>query len=353
MKVTLTLLLVLGACMGACDPGDVDVINSPPTVSILEPSDDAQLTYGQIVTFRAKISDDMDAAADLSLIWRSDVDGVIGTDPPYDTTDDDGDPVAYGVLITGRISPGTHQVSVSVVDTSAASALAERVLTVTRDDPPQATILWPQGDEVPHGSEVALQGVISDAEDPSAELFVAWYSSLDGLIDTTPGDGVVEVVTSSLSAGDHDITLTVTDSNGQTVVETAGLSLVHTEVCNGADDDGDGEVDEGFDADGNGLPDCYDEEVCDGLDNDGDGDVDEGYEDADGDGIMDCVDVEECDGVDNDGDGETDEFTDIDSDGDGLYDCVDVETCGDGVDNEGDLLIDCDDPDCVGAPSCP
>ena len=32
------------------------------------------------------------------------------------------------------------------------------------------------------------------------------------------------------------------------------------EECNGIDDDGDGEVDEGFDANGNGIPDCTEEE---------------------------------------------------------------------------------------------
>ncbi len=48
-------------------------------------------------------------------------------------------------------------------------------------------------------------------------------------------------------------------------------------------------------------------ELCDGADNDGDGVVDEGFADTDGDGIADCVDQEECDCQDNDGDGYIDE----------------------------------------------
>ena len=51
---------------------------------------------------------------------------------------------------------------------------------------------------------------------------------------------------------------------------------------------------------------CPDLEVCDGIDNDGDGDVDEDFPDTDDDGIADCVDTEECDGLDNDGDGDVD-----------------------------------------------
>jgi hypothetical protein len=77
------------------------------------------------------------------------------------------------------------------------------------------------------------------------------------------------------------------------------------------DNDCDGEIDEGFDQDGDGVSDCVDncptvsnpgQEDCDG---DGTGDVCEA--DTDGDGIPDDCDTETCDGVDNDGDGQVDE----------------------------------------------
>jgi hypothetical protein len=88
------------------------------------------------------------------------------------------------------------------------------------------------------------------------------------------------------------------------------------EICDGIDNDFDGDIDEDFaDTDGDGTADCLDIEECDGLDNDGDGNVDEGF-DSDGDGLADCFDTEECDGLDNDGNGQIDEFcgcTDINS----------------------------------------
>ena len=121
------------------------------------------------------------------------------------------------------------------------------------------------------------------------------------------------------------------------------------EECDGVDNDGDGDIDEGFDADNDGTPDCDDVEECDGVDNDGDGDIDEGF-DADNDGTPDCEDEEVCDGVDNDGDGDIDEG--FDSDNDGTPDCDDLEEC-DGVDNDGDGDIDEGfDSDNDGTPDC-
>ena len=102
--------------------------------------------------------------------------------------------------------------------------------------------------------------------------------------------------------------------------DTADSAEPPIESCDGKDNDGDGEVDEGFsDTDGDGTADCVDAEDCDGLDNDGDGEVDEGFPDADGDSTADCLDLEECDGLDNDGDGEVDEG--FDKDEDGIADC--------------------------------
>lgn len=107
------------------------------------------------------------------------------------------------------------------------------------------------------------------------------------------------------------------------------------------------------DTDGDGIADCNDVEVCDGLDNDGDGEIDEGF-DSDDDGIADCFDEEECDGRDNNGNGLIDEG--FDSDGDGTADCIDEcdddphkvtpGICGCGVaedDSDGDETVDCID----------
>ena len=159
------------------------------------------------------------------------------------------------------------------------------------------------------------------------------------------------------------------------------------ETCDGIDNDCDGVIDEGYpdhdddgaadcvddDDDGDGDPDVTDcrprdpdifagaEELCDGLDNDCNGNVDEGFVDNDLDQLADCVDldddndddpdasdcqpldaaihhgaVEICDGLDNDCDDQIDESFN-DNDADEIADCVDPDD-----DNDGDLdITDC------------
>jgi len=107
-----------------------------------------------------------------------------------------------------------------------------------------------------------------------------------------------------------------------------------------------------IDSDRDGVNDCSDIEECDLQDNDGNGQIDEGF-DSDSDGIQDCLDVEECDEVDNDGDGLFDEAEECpgrlewypDEDGDGFG--VEDDTVFSTVEPEGyaDNSDDCNDGD--------
>ena len=145
------------------------------------------------------------------------------------------------------------------------------------------------------------------------------------------------------------------------------------EVCNGADDDCDGDLDEGFDADSDGVADCDDTEVCDGLDNDGDGAVDENDAadattwsiDYDGDGygssrytvtmceqpagyVADDTDCDDADAGVNPGAAETCDGTDEDCDG-AVDDGVTLSTWyadndGDGYGDTSTSITDCTAP---------
>ncbi len=135
----------------------------------------------------------------------------------------------------------------------------------------------------------------------------------------------------------------------------------NTELCDGVDNDCDGQPEPSGDVDGDGVTlcagDCDDDEptvfpgnpeVCDGLDNDCDGTPDQGFTDADIDGAADCVDCDDndptafpgntevCDAVDNDCEGGIDEG--FDGDGDTYYDGADA-----GCVAAYGAQVDCDD----------
>jgi hypothetical protein len=175
----------------------------------------------------------------------------------------------------------------------------------------------------------------------------------------------------------------------------AGCQPASAELCNGLDDDCDGEVDEGFhvgescdgeDSDSctegtfacgaSGAAVCSDAtgssvELCNGEDDDCDGVVDEDFNlqtDAAHCGRCDisCNAIQQCISGSCQNRAELACDNGLDDDGDGLKDCADTDcshqacgtgctcdggtshesACGDGVDNDGDALKDCADTDC-------
>jgi len=137
-----------------------------------------------------------------------------------------------------------------------------------------------------------------------------------------------------------------------------GLRVAGSAACDDADGDGFGTAPSPGCAGGLVL-DCDDAdpanypgnaEVCDGFDNDCDGDVDEGTPDFDGDGQCDDVDSDDDDDGVNDGSDAdpVNRFVCQDLDGDSCDDCANVQppnVGNDGSDNDGDGQCDAGDPD--------
>ena len=223
---------------------------------------------------------------------------------------------------TTTISGGVHHVAAEVSDVSGVQVGFRSTLHV------DGQLASATGDDI-------WMGAIGHSSDPS------WTTDTTGLQLATPATcswGALSAFTGTGAAWvwEENCNDEATYPEGRYVAEL--LVCPDMELCNGRDDDGDGDIDEGFfDSDGDGFADCVDDD-CDGIDNDGDGFVDEDHPDTDEDGIADCVDTEECDGLDNDGDGRVDEDF-PDTDGDGIADCMDEEEC-DGLDNDGDGTID-------------
>lgn len=88
---------------------------------------------------------------------------------------------------------------------------------------PVATISSPADTFSNEGENIIFSGTGTDSEDGQLnDGALAWTSSIDGPIGTGP-----TLVTSGLTPGDHDITLSATDSNGAT--NTTEPLLVHVE----------------------------------------------------------------------------------------------------------------------------
>ncbi|MBM4320070.1 MAG: hypothetical protein FJ125_08930, partial [Deltaproteobacteria bacterium] len=155
------------------------------------------------------------------------------------------------------------------------------------------------------GQEVWLDGSESTDPDPG-DFVLGWLWQLtepDGVQRLLPG--VEQTSFIPQYAGPYLVTFSVLDSHraqASIVQEIPVLPCAATgpELCNGKDDDCDGERDEDFDLDGDGHTTCNDDcddgnpeihggarEVCDGVDNDCDEQTDEGF-DADGEGHTFC-----------------------------------------------------------------
>jgi hypothetical protein len=165
----------------------------------------------------------------------------------------------------------------------------------------------------------------------------------DGIVDNGPdadGDGINDAFNP--------------DTDGDGIIDSLDDDIDGDLIPNDedADVDGDGVVDNGMDTDGDGINDAHDPDIDgDGIANDadadvnGDGAIDNGP-DTDGDGINDANDT------DMDGDG-IPNGSDDDMDGDGIANDADADVNGDGIvdngsDTDGDGINDTNDPDIDG-----
>lgn len=90
------------------------------------------------------------------------------------------------------------------------------------NEPPTASISSPSdGSEFEQGESVTFQGSADDPEDSALSGdALSWSSDIDGQLGTGQ-----DVTTSSLSAGEHAVTLTATDSDGATDQESISITV--------------------------------------------------------------------------------------------------------------------------------
>jgi len=186
---------------------DVGPANSAPDCAITSPASGTVGESGRLVTFSGQVSDADVTADQLAVTWSSDKDGDLGTSVA--TTD------GVVTLPLNSLSVNTHVVTLHVEDDSGATCTTDVVYTV--GNAPTITLEAPlDGEVVADGGLVTFTALVADTEDVASDLTVKWESSIDGVFHEGPPDssGVAQFQDDAFSAGEHALTVTVTDSSG-------------------------------------------------------------------------------------------------------------------------------------------
>ena len=181
--------------------------NTPPTCALTAPEDGSAGELGGVVTFEGTTSD-VDVAPDLlTVAWLSDKDGPIGTSTP---NSDGTIRFPYGDLTVD-----THLITMTVADEVGDTCTADLIYTV--GTAPTIALEAPEEGYIHRfGDSLTFAATVTDSEDAYTDLALSWVSDLDGEFSTQGSDsaGFATFATSSLSAGPHIITVTVTDTAG-------------------------------------------------------------------------------------------------------------------------------------------
>ncbi len=210
---TITLTVTDSGGLTASTTRTLVVSNNPnngPVATILLPLEGQTVAVGATVNLVGTGVDAEDGAlGGASVVWSSSIQGALGSGAN---------------LAVGNLTAGTHIITLTVTDSGGRTGTATRTLVVSGaaggNQAPTATITTPQNNQqVAFGTAVLLSGNGADPEDGVlGGQSLAWSSNLNGAL----GTGAALVV-ATLLPGTHTITLTATDSGGNTGVATRTL----------------------------------------------------------------------------------------------------------------------------------
>ena len=192
--------------------------NALPTCEITSPEDDAVGQEGELVVFEALVGDADIRADQLTVDWSSDRDGPLGSSTP--------DTSGETVFALSDLSTTTHVVTVTVTDEVGGTCTDFVVYVV--GSPPSLTVTSPSsGDLVDEGDSIDFSAQMSDLQDSFADLVATWESDRDGVFSTEGPDstGLAAFTSDALSAGDHVLTVRVTDTDGHQAQEDVSFTV--------------------------------------------------------------------------------------------------------------------------------
>ena len=194
--------------------------NNEPLCEITAPESDSSYVLGQDIRFSGTATDEDINNNQLSITWESDQDGVFNSTAANSAGELE--------LLYGGLSKGNHIITLKVAD-DAEGSCSDTVL-VAIGTPPTLTVLTPtSGDVVSLGDSVSFTATVSDEEDIPSDITMSFVSDIDGEFSTQGADssGNIAFGINSLSAGEHNVMITATDTDSLTA-STAMTIRVNT-----------------------------------------------------------------------------------------------------------------------------
>jgi cysteine-rich repeat protein len=207
---TLSASVVDSDGVAGVDQIAVAITPTAPVVTITAPTDGTAVFAGAAVTFNGTASDVTDGDLSSALTWTSDRHGLIGTGATVGTT---------------ALSVGPHIIAATVTDGGGLPGQAQVTVEVRPpNEPPVVTIAAPSdGAAFLTGQPLVLSANATDGEDGDVSGQVMWTSDRDGAL----GTGAALTVT-SLSAGAHTLTASVTDRDGAPGSASVAVTVVES-----------------------------------------------------------------------------------------------------------------------------
>jgi len=191
----------------------INVVLTPPELSILSPQNGENIEVGSTVVLSAEAIDLADGNLNSRINWFSNLDGNLGVGSN---------------LTVNSLSPGNHSISVKVTDNSGQTRTENVYLTVTdpNNSVPEVFIFKPSFGSVHEyyeGDPVAFQVSANDSENGNVANFVVWRSDRDGIFATGSAPSVT-----NLSVGTHQITAIAVDAGGAKDSHTITIEVLPT-----------------------------------------------------------------------------------------------------------------------------
>jgi hypothetical protein len=215
------MLSGLALLVGCENNNGVTKYTKPPVVAIETPTDGASLNEGVPVSLRGRVVDEVydTSLTSITATWAVNG-GTVCEGAVFDTN---------GITDCSTVfTRGDATITLTAINPDGESAVGTVHITVEKNEAPSAEIITPEfGGEYFSNQLTLFEGLVGDGEDLPEELTVSWVSSKDGALpfSSNPSSDGKTTGTTTLSEGEHQLTLTVTDTTGRTGSDTTTVQV--------------------------------------------------------------------------------------------------------------------------------